>query len=308
MARLFPHLLAAALTTYYLQSSLGYKHLHAAVIGVVVGYVPFYFSRVEKKDGCVWEWFQRLSIWKVISVYHSSEVNAEVALQQGQQHIFCMFPHGACSINHFLTMTDNCGMLSRIFTGPRRDLVASILFVFPILREMLLFLGCVDAGSKTAKYNLNKGYSLFIYIGGEKEQLMTEVGEHRVYIKSRKGFVKLALISGASLVPMYAFGENDCYSISHVLKDFRMYLQRKFQLGIPIFYGRWGTLVPYPVKIAVEIGKPISVKKVAEDEITQEMIDALHTKFIEEMVRLFERTKMKYLNAEVAKGTTLQVF
>jgi hypothetical protein len=33
-------------------------------------------------------------------------------------------------------MTDACGMLSKIYTGERRDLVASILFVFPLLREV----------------------------------------------------------------------------------------------------------------------------------------------------------------------------
>ncbi|CAM9117060.1 unnamed protein product, partial [Ectocarpus fasciculatus] len=271
-----------------------YSIVQAALCGLVVGYLPFYFNKYEKRSGYMWPLFQRLPIWKLISYYHSSEVVAEAPLDEKQQYIFCMFPHGACSINHFLTMTDNCGMLSKIYTGERRDLVASVLFMIPGLREMLLFLGCVDAGSKTAKHNLSKGYSLFIYIGGEKEQLMTEVGEHHVYLKSRKGFVKLALSSGSALVPMYAFGENDCYTISHLWKGVRIWLQEKFQLGIPIFYGRWGTLLPYPVKIAVEIGKPIPVQKVEDKDITPKMIDDLHAKFEAEMIRLFDRTKGKY--------------
>lgn len=32
-----------------------------------------------------------------------------------------------------------------------------------------------------------------------------------IYIKKRKGFVHLALQSGAHLVPVYSFGENDAY-------------------------------------------------------------------------------------------------
>ena len=218
-----------------------------------------------------------------------------------------MFPHGACSINHFLTMTDNCGALSNVYTGERRDLVASVLFLFPFLREMLLFLGCVDASSKTAKFNLQRGYSLFIYVGGEKEQLMTQVGMHRLYLRSRKGFIKLALTSGADLVPMYAFGENDCYAISTAFREFRMWLQEKFQLGIPLFYGRWGTLIPFPVKIAVEIGKPISVTKVNEEDVTPEMVDGLHAKFMEEITRLFERTKGKYIDADSADKILLEI-
>jgi len=43
------------------------------------------------------------------------------------------------------------------------------------------------------------------------------------------------------------------------------------------------------VKLQLEIGKPIPVSK--KDVITQEDIDALHILFINEMIRLFDRTK-----------------
>lgn len=66
----------------------------------------------------------------------------------------------------------------------------------------MLWLGCVDASSATAKYNLDRNRSLLIYIGGEKEQLMTEKGKEKIFVKSRKGFIKLALQYGAHLVPM----------------------------------------------------------------------------------------------------------
>lgn len=74
--------------------------------------------------------------------------------------------------------------------------------VFTFYAQFLLYLGCVDAGASTANYNLQRGTSLFVYVGGEKEQLMTENGKHKIYLKSRKGFVKLALKHGAGLVPM----------------------------------------------------------------------------------------------------------
>lgn len=47
--------------------------------------------------------------------------------------------------------------------------------------------------------------------------------------------------------------------------------------------------------VAVEIGKPIEVKKISnKDDITQEMIDELHAKFTTEMIRLFNSSKIKY--------------
>ena len=76
----------------------------------------------------------------------------------------------------------------------------------------------MDASAKTAHYNLKKGRSVLIFIGGEKEQLMTEVGKHKIFLKNRKGFVKLAIEYGIPLVPMYAFGENDCYTVSTFLQ------------------------------------------------------------------------------------------
>lgn len=51
--------------------------------------------------------------------------------------------------------------------------------------------------------------SLLLYPGGEREQMMTVRGKHRLYLKQRKGFVKIAIESGASLVPVYVFGETD---------------------------------------------------------------------------------------------------
>ena len=65
-------------------------------------------------------------------------------------------------------MTDCCGMLSEIYPSKRLDLGASILFLIPILREVVMWLGCVDACSITAHRVLKQGISVLILIGGEK--------------------------------------------------------------------------------------------------------------------------------------------
>lgn len=67
---------------------------------------------------------------------------------------------------------------------------------------MLLWLGGVDAGSKTAHHNLKIGRSVLIFVGGEREQLLTTPGEHTIFLSGRKGFIKLALEYGTPLVPM----------------------------------------------------------------------------------------------------------
>jgi hypothetical protein len=57
-------------------------------------------------------------------------------LDNEQLYIFCCFPHGPCSINHLLTMSDCCGMLSKTYTGQVRKLAASILHYIPIVKEV----------------------------------------------------------------------------------------------------------------------------------------------------------------------------
>lgn len=234
--------------------------------------------------------------------YFPGSISIEEELDAKKQYIFCAFPHGCCTVNHGLTMTDACGMLSHIYTGDRRDLAASILFFIPIIREILLLWGNVDAGGSTAHYNLKRGRSLMIFVGGEKEQLLTQPHQHLIVVRERKGFIKLSLQYGCSLVPMYCFGENELYSVSNLFLDFRKYLQHHYQIGLPICFGVFGSWIPFQIPLNIEIGKPIHVDKIAKDKITQKDIDNLHQRFMEEMNRLFETSKEKY---GVSKDTKL---
>ena len=72
-------------------------------------------------------------------------------------------------------------------------------FLLPGSREFYLWSGCVDAGKKTAIYNLDKKRSVHILPGGEKELLDCKPGELKLYLRNRKGFVKLALKYGTPL-------------------------------------------------------------------------------------------------------------
>eukprot|EP00605_Chrysophyceae_sp_TOSAG23-4_P002906 GSChrysophyteH1.ASY1.ANO1.3201.1 assembled CDS len=202
-------------------------------------------------------------------------------------------------------MTDAAGFLSKVYKGDRRDLAASILFYIPVVREILLALGNVDAGANTAKKQLQKKRSLLIFVGGEKEQLMTEPNSHKIYCRSRFGFVKLALQHGVELVPMYTFGENEIYHISHAFHDIRHWLQRNLSIGISLFYGR-GLLCMKPlegVDLAMEIGPPVPLPKKFKNNAkggvdvidpSREDIESYHAAFIAAQSSLFEKTKGKH--------------
>ena len=70
---------------------------------------------------------------------------------------------------------DGAGFLSKIHSGPRRDVAAAVLFKIPIVRELLLWLGNVNASRKVFAGILEQGMSLMVYTGGEQEQMRSQV-------------------------------------------------------------------------------------------------------------------------------------
>lgn len=131
---------------YSYLSSKGYSCCASVCFSVILGYIPTYIEtlRIGKYGGEPWPWFQRLGFWKKACGYFDAKIEVEEKLNNEQQYIFCCFPHGPLSVNHMLTMTDGCGMLSKVYTGPRRDLAASVLLLIPIVKEVQLNFFALD--------------------------------------------------------------------------------------------------------------------------------------------------------------------
>ena len=140
---------------------------------------------------------------------------------------------------------------------------------------------------------------------------MTAPNTHKIFCKSRFGFVKLALLHGAELVPMYSFGENEVYNISQAFSGVRHWLQRNLSIGIALFWGR-GFLWMRPLetaKLGMEVGAPVPLPEKfrgnshAHTPIapSKEEIAAYHAAFVAAEERLFERTKSKHGVAEDVK-------
>lgn len=257
-------------------------------------------DKTYMKDGRLSKYVQRLKIWKRLCKYFNATINLEEKLDHDQQYIFAQFPHGAMSIGHLLTFTNGAGFLD-LYNGDKRDLAATGLFYIPLLRDLCILLGCVDASKKTAVYNLKAGRSILIFVGGEKEQLNTKENEHKIYLKNRKGFVKLALEHNCKLVPMYVYGENEVYVNSQFGMAFRNWLQRNFQIGLPIVFH----LLPKKVGLHLEIGKPLDfIRKNSNTSVTDQEINEYHDQFCQSIENLFNNTKHKY---GVSKDRTLQI-
>lgn len=60
-------------------------------------------------------------------------------------------------------------------------------------------------------------------------QIRGQFQQEILYLKSRMGFVKLALRNGLPLVPVYVFGANDTFHTSSFLQSFRLAITGRFR-------------------------------------------------------------------------------
>ena len=234
--------------------------------------------------------------------------------QTDSQFVFCAFPHGCNS--DFRALMD--GILAQVMPNliqrdAVRTLAASILFKIPIVREITLWTGCIDASRKYAELALTKQKSLLIVPGGEQEQIRTTYGREKVYLSQRKGFIKLAMRKGVPVVPIYVFGVSDSYYTFHPTNNdgkkfdwsfynLRYKLMKNFGICITICTGLWGNpLCPLPKKTTIVFGKPIyfqpSSKESSNDsggfEPTSEELDKGHALFVKELTVLFDEHKAR---------------
>mmetsp|Transcript_5754 Transcript_5754/g.16427 ORF Transcript_5754/g.16427 Transcript_5754/m.16427 type:complete len:357 (+) Transcript_5754:180-1250(+) len=257
----------------------------------------------KRPNGGVWRKFSERYFFFVSSI-HRRYLNlsfskplppelVEAESQPDAQFILAAFPHG-CNSDFRLLMD---GILSEVFPNMVRNdkiraLAASVLFWIPVAREISLWTGCIDASRPVAEATLKEGKSLIILPGGEAEQIRTQKGREIVYLKNRKGFVKLALRHGIPLVPVYVFGCSDSYhTYNGALPGFRMWLVKNLGVCITLCTGLWGNpICPLPKTTTIVMGKPIRFGERSENPTTEEL-DKAHAIFVRELSVLFETHK-----------------
>jgi 2-acylglycerol O-acyltransferase 2 len=114
-------------------------------------------------------------------------------------------------------------------------------------------------------------------------------------LKSRKGFIKLALQKGVPVVPLYVFGTSDHYTTSRAWFEVRHWVMKNLRVCIPLARGLWGSACPLPVKTTIVMGEPLEFSTPASgSQPTQEEIDKAHNLFMKAVVALFDEHKEEF--------------
>lgn len=279
-----------------------------------------YYTRYELKDGYRLPHFSKhFFIFRILRrylqmsvvCYNDDDTNGEDSTLIGNKsntrksssssfssnYMYAAFPHG-CNADYRMLMD---GIMDQIVVNPNerdvKTLAASILFRIPIVRELALYTGCIDASKRVVEYHLRKkDCSILLLPGGEAEQIRTIYQKERIFVKVRKGFIKLALQYNVPVVPIYVFGVNDYYKTSSFGMNIRLWFVKNLGICIPLCHGI-SPLCPYPVQTTIVVGSPIQHPHKNNNSTdnhhppTQEMIDQYHEQFCQELIHLFDHHK-----------------
>ena len=174
-------------------------------------------------------------------------------------------------------------------------------FSFPLYRDYVLSGGGGSVSPDSVKYKLTEigpGHSVWIAIGGAAEAFLSTPSSYKLKLATRKGFVKMALKTGASLVPVFSFGETKLFEQKRPTPGSKMFnLQERarnwFGFAPVIFKGRWfNPLMPFRTPVDTVVGAAIDVPKI--EKPTQEDIDHWHKVYLDELIKLFESHKEQF--------------
>lgn len=194
-------------------------------------------------------------------------------LDPKQQYLFAVHPHGILPFGGFSSLVardSEAYLFSRLFGSELRVrlLAASFCFLIPVYRELLLWAGFIDAGRASCTRAIRAGFSLALCPGGASEALHVNGVDDILLLSERKGFIRMAIENGLSIVPIFSFNENGEYSCiqSHqsswlnrpIVQLLRKRIQRIIGWSVPLVTH----IFPARVNVTVVYGRPVSFPKV----------------------------------------------
>ncbi|PHJ23631.1 diacylglycerol acyltransferase [Cystoisospora suis] len=163
---------------------------------------------------------RRWRIWRLLHRYHRATVIVEDAksLPPTQPTLFTALPHAIVPVAQAVLPTGEFGTL----LGHFRIAVASVLKFVPVYGHMTRLVGsrdatgasCSAAPSAQLKKTLETDReSIVLSPGGIGEMYAVDGREEKLLLKDRQGMLRLALQTGADVVPIYCFGNSQTFKL-----------------------------------------------------------------------------------------------
>ena len=254
------------------------------------------------------DWLRSLPIWSLFASYFPARLHRSEKLPPTRKYIFGYHPHGIISHGAFAAFATEALGFAQLFPGITNTLLTlDSNFRIPLYRDYALRMGLASVSRESCENLLSRGgrnregmgRAITIVVGGARESLDAQPHSLRLVLARRKGFVKLAIRTGADLVPVLAFGENELYDQvqpdHHPVVHKMQLLVKKFMgFTVPLFHARGifnydVGMMPYRRPLNVVVGRPILVlqQKVPDEKYVEE----LHAEYVKELTRIWDEWK-----------------
>ncbi|KAL9092454.1 MAG: hypothetical protein Q9159_000801 [Coniocarpon cinnabarinum] len=257
------------------------------------------------------ERFRRSSIWSLFASYFPARLHRSEVLPPTRKYIFGYHPHGIIAHGAFAAFSTEALGFSQLFPGITNTLLTlDSNFRIPLYRDWALRIGmasvsresCTNLLSKGGRNGEGMGRAITIVVGGAREALDAKPDTLKLVLKRRKGFVKLAIRTGADLVPVLGFGENDLYDQFDPAKHprvhkWQLWIKKMLGFTTPLFHGRGVFnydigLMPYRRPVNLVVGRPITIEQQVKPD--EAYVEKVHQRYAEELARIWRDNRDEF--------------
>jgi len=248
-------------------------------------------------------------IYKWMAEYFSARLVKSCDLDPSRRYLFVVHPHGFLSTGCVLSLVTEGAGFAAAFPGIERVCCTlGATFLTPFYREWMLACGVVAVDRGTIVRHLSRGGgergSVVLVPGGAAEAMHAHPGVFRLVLKRRRGFVRVALQTGCSLVPTLVFGENELVPTLYVADGggttrlrralLRWQTLAKDRLGFVAPFA----LVPFPrrARLTTVTGPPLHTDgaPLTGGVPSEETVELFHARYCRELRKVYDEHKGRY--------------
>lgn len=239
-----------------------------------------------------WDAFAQSPFWNEVLKYFRVRIVGHEPPRPypGRSIMYGVAPHGIVPFSLGLMQY---GELGKFFASPRITTATIVKFI-PVFSHMLYLGGAVEATKSEIGKVLRANGVAAITPGGIGEMFLgwpqpgCQPNEEYALLQDRKGFVRLALENGTTLVPVFCFGASQIFS-RVVLPSVLETASRYFRASIMLFFGKGYLPIPYEAPLTYALGEHINLQ--ATPSPSGEEVDWVHNCFKKALTTAFEQHK-----------------
>lgn len=207
---------------------------------------------------------------------------------EGERTMLAYHPHGMICLGF---SWNGVHAPERELRGRFTWLVVDVLLRLPFFGLVCRWCANIRGASRESMTALmERGRNVALLPGGFEEATICARGADRVWVRSRKGFVKFALRYGYRVHPVYSFGEADGYSCLTLATRLRLWLCR-FKVPAVAFFG-WAPCPIFPrpsAEVVTVVGRALVFPTIANPSAGE--LDEWHARYVTALEDLFDRHK-----------------